>query len=165
MTQSTEPKKAAVRADGITTVHPLQSAFEKQTSSAQHTESDLLEHADHRQDTDRIVQADTRASAIRALNDAFRQTLVGGQVLITSGIAALGGAVQTSILEAVQRFDRFSEDNDPYGEHDFGSLLIASELIFFKIEYYDRHCLMGSSEPTDPSVTTRVLTIMLANEY
>jgi hypothetical protein len=59
-----------------------------------------------------------------ALNDRFRSTLVGGTVLITCGVAALGPEAQTRILAAVQAFDAFTPDNDPWGEHDFGALEI-----------------------------------------
>ena len=33
---------------------------------------------------------DDRTASIRALNDQFRQTLVGGRVMLTSGVQALG---------------------------------------------------------------------------
>ncbi|MFZ2108608.1 MAG: DUF3768 domain-containing protein [Roseiarcus sp.] len=36
---------------------------------------------------------------------------------------------------------------------------------FRKIDYYDRATEMGSPDPADPAATTRVLTIMLADEY
>jgi hypothetical protein len=55
--------------------------------------------------------------------------------------------------------------NDPYGEHDFGALTVEDRKIFFKIDYYDRALAGGSPDPADPRVTTRVLTIMLAEEY
>jgi hypothetical protein len=59
----------------------------------------------------------------------------------------------------------FTPDNDPYGEHDFGSFSYAAETIFWKFDYYDLDLQMHSPDPSDPTVTTRVLIIMLADEY
>jgi hypothetical protein len=56
-------------------------------------------------------------------------------------------------------------DNDPYSEHDFGSFEIEGDKFFWKIDCYDKTLEFGSPDPTDPSVTTRLLTIMLASEY
>ncbi|MGF1620436.1 MAG: DUF3768 domain-containing protein [Rhodomicrobiaceae bacterium] len=106
-----------------------------------------------------------RAAEIAALNDRFRRTFTGGEVVLTAGVRALAAsgsliplfkAVQTHVPEA---------GNDPYGERDFGSLPFAGTTIFWKIDYYDldRHGL--SPDPADPSVTCRVLTIMHADEY
>ena len=104
-------------------------------------------------------------SPIRALNDAFRRSLTGGVLMMTRGVIALGLTRQLRILEAVAAFDAFDSDNDPYGEHDFGALEVEGKRILFKIEYYDRALTGHSPDPADPSVTTRVLTIMLAEEY
>jgi Protein of unknown function (DUF3768) len=63
-------------------------------------------------------------------------------------------------------FADFTADNDPYGEHDFGSFEVAGETFFWKIDYYDRKSMeYGSEDPADPTMTTRVLTIMFAGEY
>ena len=106
-----------------------------------------------------------QAEAIRDLNDWFRCTLEGGAVLLTAGVVALGGEAQARIIEAVRAFDDFTPENDPHGEHDFGSLEVDGEQIFFKLDYYDLTRAIHSENPADPSVTERVLTIMLASEY
>ena len=55
--------------------------------------------------------------------------------------------------------------NDPYGAHEFGAVDVAGEKVFFKVDAYDANLEYGSPDPADPSVTTRVLTILLASEY
>jgi len=65
----------------------------------------------------------------------------------------------------IHSLDAFTPDNDPYGAHDFGSLDIDGTTIFWKIDLYDNDLKFGSPNPEDPSVTTRVLTILLAEEY
>jgi hypothetical protein len=108
---------------------------------------------------------DSKADRIRELNDAFRRTFIGGAVMITAGVEAMPLDQRRSLLEKVRNFDAFSEDNDPHGEHDFGSVDEAGVRCFWKIDYYDRKTEFGSPDPADPAVTTRVLTIMLADEY
>jgi len=103
---------------------------------------------------------------IRELNDAFRRTLGGGgKRLMTAGVAALPFADQAAIIGKVMSFDAFTDANDPHGEHDFGSFDHKGERVFWKIDYYDAACKYGSEDPADPAQTTRVLTIMLADEY
>jgi hypothetical protein len=55
--------------------------------------------------------------------------------------------------------------NDPYGEHDFGSFEVTGHKFFFKIDAYDIDMRFGSEDPADPTKTTRVLTLMLAEDY
>jgi hypothetical protein len=107
----------------------------------------------------------TTTERIRALNDQLRTTGQGGELVVTRGIAALKADAKVAIYAAVQTFDRFTTDNDPHGEHDFGLIEIAGERIMFKIDYYDRTMTGHSPDESDPNVTRRVLTIMLANEY
>jgi len=68
-------------------------------------------------------------------------------------------------LALVRRFDAFTPDNDPHGEHDFGSFTHQRHKLFWKIDTYDATCEFGAEDPADPTRTTRVLTIMLAEEY
>ena len=102
---------------------------------------------------------------VRDLNDAFRKTFLGGRVCMSSGIASLPDDTHTEILEKVRTFEDFCEDNDPYGEHDFGAVDIDGHKVFWKIDYYDAEGLNGSEDPANPDVTTRVLTIFFADEY
>jgi hypothetical protein len=69
------------------------------------------------------------------------------------------------LLRRVAEFTEFKADNDPYGEHDFGKIEIEGESYFWKIDCYDKSLESGSPDPSDPAVTTRVLTIMRADEY
>ena len=115
---------------------------------------------------------------IAELNDRFRKSTLSldpvaislGKKLMTSGIQALGLAATVDIAERVAAFDSFTKDNDPHGEHDFGSFEHDGNRVFWKIDYYDRASFgtghdLGSEDPSDPAKTLRVLTIMLASEY
>jgi Protein of unknown function (DUF3768) len=106
-----------------------------------------------------------KAERLRALNDQLRTTFIGGAVMITQGVEAIPIPRRKLILEQVRGFAAFTPDNDPYGEHDCAILEAEGEKIMFKIDYYDRDVKLHSPDPTDPAVTTRVLTIMLACEY
>lgn len=109
---------------------------------------------------------DTNAERIRSLNDGFRRNLIlGGSVLLTTGVTGLEPKLMAELIEAVRTFDDFTQDNDPHGEHDFGSIDFRSERYFFKIDYYDLSRTAGSPDPADPTVTQRVMTIMRADEY
>jgi hypothetical protein len=102
---------------------------------------------------------------VRELNDAFRQSFIGGRVIITSGVSALPSRTRATLLNLVRTFSDFEFGGDPYGEHDFGSVQIETGQYFWKIDYYSSDLKAGSQEPSDPSQTTRVLTIMNAQEY
>ncbi len=105
------------------------------------------------------------AERIRELNDRFRATMTGGRVMLTAGVGGLPSDVKAMVIRRVATFSDFNADNDPHGEHDFGSFTLAGRKFFFKLDYYDSAMEFGSEDPADPSKTTRVLTIMLAEEY
>ena len=107
----------------------------------------------------------TKLEAIRALNDELRQNLTTGTALMTAGVAALGAEAVARIVKTIAVYDDFCHANDPYEEHDFGSFEVDGQTIFFKIDYYDKALAFHSPDPADPSVTERVITIMLAEEY
>ena len=106
-----------------------------------------------------------RAQATAKLNDAFRRGEGAGRLVITAGVMALGGRALIEIMAAVRAYDTFNVDNDPHGERDFASLTWRRELLFWTTDCYDRQLEYSSPDPADPSVTTRVMTILLASEY
>ena len=108
---------------------------------------------------------DPKTGRIRTLNDELRQHLIGGLAVITPGVAALGPEAVERIVKTIAVFDDFCHENDPYEEHDFGSFEAEGHTIFFKIDYFDRSLNYHSPDPTDPAVTVRVITVMLAEEY
>jgi hypothetical protein len=103
-------------------------------------------------------------SAIARLNDCFRRR-PGADWMMTVGVQAKGQLFALAAMSAVTAFETFTADNDPYGEHDFGSFTLCGERLFWKIDYYDLDLRYGSPDPADRAVTRRVLTVMLASEY
>lgn len=113
---------------------------------------------------------DEKRALIAQQNDRFRRALgqgeIPGQAVMTQGIAALSQTQMAALTQAIVGFDDFTEENDPHGEHDFGSVEIEDVgTIFWKIDYYAPDLERGSEDPSDLMQTDRVLTIMLASEY
>ena len=108
---------------------------------------------------------EVKTDKIRELNDQLRQNFAGGAAVITPGIAALGAEAVARIVKTVAVFDDFCHANDPHEEHDFGGFDADGQRVFFKIDYFDESLTYHSPDPADPSVTKRVITIMLAEEY
>ena len=119
---------------------------------------------------------------IARLNDMARKAMgVACTAVATVGFRSLSASDQSRVRELIETFDAFDEDNDPYGERDFGCVYQLGdgqwtterprasederERVFWKLDYYDRDLRFGSEDAADPAVTRRVLTIMLADEY
>jgi len=94
---------------------------------------------------------------IRRKNDVFRKTFIGGRIVITQGVQ-YSPHLET-IFSKVKSFDDFNDGNDPYGEHDFGKVVIEGTEYFFKIDYYDDQYQYFKEDGN------RVMTIMRTDEY
>jgi len=106
-----------------------------------------------------------RAARVRELNDVFRKAPRSlGRLCLTRSIAAMPLGSQLAILHRVMTFDAFTESDDPSQEHKFGAFEYEDEKILWRIDYYDLACEHASDDPSDPTQTTRVMTIMLASE-
>lgn len=120
--------------------------------------------------------------AIRRLNDAARSNPGTSSIAnMTIGLQSLSDADRFAALAEIVGFSEFTKDNDPYGEHDFGSIYRLAKgawtqqrpkdektiaaTVFWKVDYYDNSLSFGSDAPWDAQRTKRVLTIMLASEY
>ena len=101
----------------------------------------------------------TKVVMISMLNDKFRQSGLG--VTLTSGMQSV--ADLNGLMKAIREYDDFTEDNDPYEEHDFGSLVWHGDKVFWKIDYYDES--LSNWEDPLTAKCRRVLTVMLAEEY
>ena len=111
-----------------------------------------------------------RAKHIAALNDALRHdpgTGEHGRIMMTRGVSDLGIPFTIQALAKLKSFDTFTNDNDPHGEHDFGSFDLAGHTLFWKIDYFEKDTgyMAGAETPENPATTDRILTIMLAEEY
>lgn len=102
---------------------------------------------------------------VRGLNDALRRSFSGGRIVLTADVEALPDATRAAILAAVRGFYAFDAHNDPHGERDFGAVEVDEVRCFWKVDCYDRDLCFASPDPTDPAITVRVLTVMLAEEY
>lgn len=107
----------------------------------------------------------TNAVAIAKLNDAFRANPILGTTILTTGIRNNSSEDIARIMNHVRNFKDFDEDNNPYGENDFGAFDFKGQKIFWKIDYYDRNFEFASPDAANPSITNRVLTVMYADEY
>jgi hypothetical protein len=117
-----------------------------------------------------------RIARVAQLNDELRRSIHSSgrnQVVMTAGVAALIGDValfrgfrrRAEIIRVVRDYDNFTPDNDPIGEHDFGRFEFEDAILYWKIDYYDLDLTYGSPDAANPDVTTRVRTILLAEEY
>lgn len=112
------------------------------------------------------------AVKIAAQNDRFRAGMLTGmdpdlrgQIVVTAAVRDKGRDFETGAYVAVARDTDFTSDNDPYGDHGFGTVTVQGVKLFWKIDLYDTEFVYGSPAPAEPSETRRVLTIMLPSDY
>lgn len=102
---------------------------------------------------------------VAELNDQFRKTGIGGEILPGFSITQLGQDMGRKIFQAVREYNAFGDD--PHDEHNFGIIEIPTDNVagikfFFKINYYDHGRYIGRcSDPSNSEKTLRVMTIDL----
>ncbi|PIT02744.1 hypothetical protein TSA1_19790 [Bradyrhizobium nitroreducens] len=105
-----------------------------------------------------------RSSRIRALNDSFRQSFVGGVVMLSAGVDRLSPAAKSAVLSKIRMFSDFAplEYSD---EHDQIKIEVGGTKFSGQIEYYTRDLLFRSDDPADSGRTLRVLTVTKVDEH
>ena len=129
-----------------------------------------------------VAAAREQTARIARLNDLARRAMgVACTAVATVGFRSLPDADQSRVREMIETYDAFTEDNDPHGERDFGTIYQLAdgvwtterprlredgrERVFWKLDYYDRQMQFASDDAANPAITRRVLTIMLSDEY
>ena len=100
---------------------------------------------------------------IRKKNDTLRKLIPfvpsPHMFMRTSSVAALPEQKQLALFSKVVNFNDFNEDNDPYGEHDFFSVIQDGQKYFLKIDNYDKNLKFYKENGI------RVITLMHSNDY
>lgn len=139
--------------------------------------------------SDFITLEQRQKGQIRDLNDLARTAMgVAGRLTMTANLVGSLEPWQLSALrEKVETYDHWEPENDAYEEHDFGTIYgmrkgtsiawtdkppvdtdkipFKGITVFFKIDVFDKKLEYGSEEPWNPKKSTRVLTLMLAEDY
>src|ERR1700733_10309962 len=68
---------------------------------------------------------------IAELDDRLRRFGSGGEIMMTQGVMALPPTAIMKAVAAMRSFTDFSEDNNPYQEHDFGKFDADGHEFFF----------------------------------
>jgi hypothetical protein len=99
-----------------------------------------------------------KSESIAERNDQLRKRIPSifrpDMLVLTRGVANLSIEDVVEILQKVKKFNEFTKDNDPWGEHDFGSFEYKARKFFWKIDDYKG--VEGYQ---------LILTIMFAEEY
>jgi hypothetical protein len=69
--------------------------------------------------------------------------------------------VQAQLFAAFRRCS-FSADSP---ERDFAAINFRDRKVWMKVDYYDADLTFGSEDPANAAITTRVLTILLPEDY
>lgn len=119
------------------------------------------------------IQTLQRSTKIRERNDRLRKR-VGANIrgmkdfsVFTQMVQNLDEGKKEELIKKVTEFSEFTEDNDPYGEHDYGEVSLEKDPYHpyaFKIDYYDLK-LEGGADPYESDEYRAVLTLMNLSEY
>ena len=114
-----------------------------------------------------------KSTLIAQQNDEFRRhlgdpakTSIKGVVHLTRSVTSLPDHEQEELYADIAAFNLFREDNDSWGEHDYGRVTARSGDFYFKIDYFENSDFeYGSPDASDLDCTYRVMTIAAVEDY
>lgn len=97
-----------------------------------------------------MIDREFTSEQLARINDALRANLVfipsnlkrdgvRGQLMLTRTVADLPAEQMRQLFMRVAAFNDFTEENNPHGERDFGSIELFGERWFWKFDYYDEN--------------------------
>lgn len=110
------------------------------------------------------TEISTDIRKICRLNDNFRKRSSDENIYTSLGVAKLGSRAIEEIINQIRSTNDFEVDNSRLGQHNFGSVSTGNNIVYWRIDYYDKDEEDVSPDPSDASVTTRVMTISFSTE-
>lgn len=113
---------------------------------------------------------------VAAHNDLFRQSrclvipadmILPGVVVMTQSLAACEPEFIDRARIAIGEIDEFDPNNDPDCYHDFGSVEIDGQAVWFKIDMFEAGTrkTYGAETPDVAERTERVMTLMFPSDW
>ena len=117
-----------------------------------------------------LEKEDANIDLIASDNDKLRQSIFNSlgknKLVLSNDVSQLNLIDGIEVLKLVREFKTFNRgEDDPYGEHDFGSFDFKDINYFWKIDYYDNDLKFHSEDKLNAEKTIKVLTVMKASEY
>ena len=116
-----------------------------------------------------LEKEDASIDLIASDNDKLRQSIFNSlgknKLVLSHDVSQLNLIDGIEVLKLVKEFKTFTKDDDPYGEHDFGSFNFKDISYFWKIDYYDNDLKFHSEDKLNAEKTIKVLTVLRASEY
>ena len=116
-----------------------------------------------------LEKEDANIDLIASDNDKLRQSIFNSlgknKLVLSRDVSQLNLIDGIEVLKLVKEFKIFTKDDDPYGEHDFGSFDFKDINYFWKIDYYDNDLKFHSEDKLNAEKTIKVLTVLRASEY
>ena len=112
--------------------------------------------------TNSLAQKKSRIEKIKALNDAFRKDPEPSNVFISLEVVRLGEKKVEELLAKLKTYSAFTAKTDHDGDYSTGVIQLGPHKIDWGIFYMDLDEEEDSPDPSNPSVTTRILNLDFA---
>ncbi len=108
-----------------------------------------------------------KSMQIAKLNDDLRINghVRNGRVIAVGSLVQADETLRNKVVAVMREFKDFNDDNDPYGEHDFGAFEVDGEQFMFKIDYFALDEETASEHPEDQASTMRICSVFFARDY